>query len=133
MSIRVEPVDLPAHIASRGGGFLLSSVMDSRPHAAHLPFQIAAAEGQVQLRAKVGRTSHHNCRQRPAVTVLWPALPDGYAPVVVDGEDVGRYSLIVDGEARPDGDEHVIIAVTGAVFHRPVEALIDDGEGGGSP
>ena len=133
MSIRVEPVDLPAHIASRGGGFLLSSVMDSRPHAVHLAFQIAAAEGQVQLRAKVGRTSHHNCRQRPAVTVLWLALPDEHAPVVVDGEDVARYSLIVDGEARPDGDEHVIIAVTGAVFHRPVEALIGDGGAGGSP
>jgi hypothetical protein len=132
MSIRVEPADLPAHIASRGGGFLLSSVMDSRPHAAHLPFQIAAAEGQVQLRAKVGRTSYHNCRQRPAVTVLWPALPAGHAPVVVDGENVGRYSLIVDGEARIDGEEHVIIAVTGAVFHRPVEAVIDDGGGGGS-
>lgn len=132
MSIRVEPVDLPVHIASRGGGFLLSSVMDSRPHAAHLPFQIAAAGGQVQLRAKVGRTSHHNCRQRPSVTVLWPALPAEHAPVVINGEDVGRYSLIVDGEARLDGDEHVVIAVTGAVFHRPAEAVIDAGGGGDS-
>lgn len=133
MSIRVEPVDLPAHIASRGGGFLLSSVMDSRPHAAHLPFQLAAADGQVQLRAKVGRTSYHNCRRRPAVTVLWPAMPAAHRPTVIDGEDVSRYSLIVDGEARLDGDEHVIIVVTGAVFHRPVEAVIDGGGTGGSP
>ena len=124
MSIRVDMADLPRHIVSRGGGFLLTSIMDSRPHVAHLPFQIASGEGQVQLRARVGRTSYGNCGQRPTVTVLWPAVTGG-APAPDASSDSGepdldRYSLIVDGEARLDGPEHVIIVVTGAVFHRPV-------------
>ncbi len=99
--------DLPAEITARGGGFLLSSVMDSRPHAAHLMFQIAAADDQVELRASAGRTARGNCAQRPSVTVLWPATePEGY-------------SLIVDGEARVDEEEHVIITAVSAVLHRP--------------
>ncbi|MGH1493080.1 MAG: hypothetical protein ACRBK7_27405 [Acidimicrobiales bacterium] len=107
MSIRVESADLPDEILARGPGFLLSSVMDSRPHAAHLSFEVAAANGQVELRAGAGRTARANCQQRPAVTVLWPSIE-------ADG-----HSLIVDGEARLDGDEHVIITVTSAVLHRP--------------
>lgn len=121
MSIRVDMAELPDHIVRRGGGFLLTSIMDSRPHVAHLPFEVAAAEGQVQLRARVGRTSYGNCGQQPAVTVLWPAVAP--APVTESEgaePDLDRYSLIVDGEARLDGPEHVIIAVTGAIFHRPV-------------
>lgn len=106
MSIRVEMDDLPAEILSRGAGYLLTSIMDSRPHAAHLGFEVATADGQVELRAAAGNTSRGNCAQRPAVTVLW-------APVADDG-----YSLIVDGEARVDG-EHVIVTVTSAVLHRP--------------
>ncbi len=121
MSIRVDMADLPHHIVSRGGGFLLTSIMDSRPHVAHLPFQVAAAEGRVQLRARVGRTSYGNCGQRPTVTVLWPALASPSAPAAESAEpDLEQYSLIVDGEAHLDGPDHVIIAVTGAVFHRPV-------------
>lgn len=110
MSIRVEMTDLPAQITARGPGFLLSSVMDSRPHAAHLPFEVAAAEGQVQLRCAAGRTALANCRMRPAVTVLFP-----------EPDDEG-YSLIVDGEARVDDEERVVIAVVGAVLHRPAPA-----------
>ncbi len=129
MSIRVDLADLPQHIIRRGGGFLLTSIMDSRPHAAHLQFEVAAAQGQVQLRAEVGRTSYSNCRNRPAVTVLFPAVTPGSLPAehagppMVDGVNVDEYSLIVDGEARLDGDNNVIIAVTGSVFHRPAPAV----------
>lgn len=99
--------ELPAEIVSRGAGYLLSSVMDSRPHAAHLRFEVAAADDQVELRAKAGRTARANCEQRPAVTMLWPSVePDGY-------------SLIVDGEARIADDEHVVITAVSAVLHRP--------------
>lgn len=124
MSIRVDMADLPRHIVSRGGGFLLTSIMDSRPHVAHLPIDVAAADGQVQLRARVGRTTYGNCGQQPTVTVLWPAIaaPVAEWPADDTDQDLDRYSLIVDGEARLDGPEHVIIAVTGAVFHRPVPA-----------
>ena len=107
MSIRVEMADLPEEIVRRGPGYLLSSIMDSRPHAAHLRFQVAAADGQVQLRTPAGNTARANCRMRPAVTVLFPPVDD-------DG-----YSLIVDGEARVDDEDHVIIVAVGAVLHRP--------------
>lgn len=107
MSVRVEPADLPGEVAARGAGYLLTSVMDSRPHAAHLRFEVAAADGQVELRAAAGETSRANCRQRSAVTVLWPPA------------EAGGYSLIVDGEARLDGDGHVIVTVVSAVLHRP--------------
>ena len=108
MSIRVEMADLPEEIVNRGPGFLLSSILDSRPHAANLRWEVAAAEGQVQMRAAAGKTARANCRMRPAVTLLFPAADD-------DG-----HSLIVDGEARVDEeDEHVIVTVVGAVLHRP--------------
>lgn len=107
MSIRVEMADLPAQIVARGSGFLLSSIMDSRPHAAHFAFQVAAADGQVQLRCPAGQTARANCRTRPAVTVLFPR------------PDEEGYTLIVDGEARVDEEDHVIVTAVGAVLHRP--------------
>ncbi len=107
MSIAVAMVDLPAEIVSRGAGFLLSSVMDSRPHAAHLTFEVAAQGDQVELRAAAGRTARANCAARPSVTVLWPAVQGG------------DHSLIVDGEARLDGDGHIIVTALNAVLHRP--------------
>lgn len=127
MSIRVDMNRLPQEIVDRGPGFLMTSIMDSRPHAAHQRFEVATDQGQVELRAHVGRTSHANCQSRPSVTVLWPAVFDDGGSSDPDTEpgaepDVDRYSLIVDGEARVDGPEHVIITVTGAVFHRPAPA-----------
>jgi len=98
--------DLPDEIAKRGAGFFLSSIQDSRPHAAQLQFQVALANGQVELRAGVGRTSRSNCLARPSVTILWPSA------------DPNEHSLIVDGEARLDGDEHVVVSVTSAILHR---------------
>lgn len=106
MSMRVEMAELPGEIVARGPGFLLSSVLDSRPHAVHQIFQVAAEGDQVELRTTVGKTARGNIGMRPSVSVLWPP------------SEPGGFSLIVDGEARLDGDEHVIISVTGAVFHR---------------
>jgi hypothetical protein len=111
MSIRVEMADLPAQIVSRGSGFLLSSIMDSRPHAASFNFQVAAAEGQVQLRCAAGQTARANCQRRPAVTLLFPR------------PDEEGFTLIVDGEARVDDDDHVVITAVGAVLHRPAPEL----------
>jgi hypothetical protein len=109
--------ELPDEIVRRGPGFLLSSIMDSRPHAAHLWFEVAAADGQVQLRTPAGRTARGNVGMRSGVTVLWPAVA---APA--EGGPVGPhddYSLIVDGEGRVTDDDHIIVTVTGAVWHRP--------------
>lgn len=117
MSIRVDMADLPAEIVKRGSGFLLSSIMDSRPHAAHLRFEVAAADGQVQMRASAGRTARANCQTRPSVTVLFPATAETEADdAASEGAD---HSLIIDGEALVTEDEHIIISVVGAVLHRP--------------
>ena len=110
MSVRVEKADLPAEIANRGAGFLLTSIMDSRPHAAHLSFEIAMEGDQVEIRMPAGRTSYGNVKMQPSVTLLWPS------------PEPSDYSLIVDGEARVDGDSHVIVTVVGAVLHRPASA-----------
>jgi hypothetical protein len=104
--MRVEMADLPNEIVTRGPGFLLSSVLDSRPHAVHQYFEVAAEGGQVELRTPVGATARGNVGMRPSVSVLWPP------------QEPGGFSLIVDGEARLDGDDHVVISVTGAVLHR---------------
>ncbi len=101
MSIRVELQDLPQEIVTRGAAaFLLSSVMDSRPHAAHLTFDVAAADGQVELRASAGRTARGNIGNRPAVTLLWPATePDGYSLIVEPtalGQDETPRSVVAD-------------------------------------
>ncbi len=128
MSIRVEMADLPVEILKRGSGFLLSSIMDSRPHAAHLRFEVAAADGQVQLRASAGRTARANCQMRPSVTVLFPAVTmsgDGVGEGAEDGSEGLDHSLIVDGEALVTEDEHIIVSVVGAVLHRPAPPLED--------
>lgn len=107
MSIKVSKPDLPAEIAKRGPGFFLTSIMDSRPHAAHLSVEVAREGDQVEIRTPVGRTSRANAQMQPSVTLLWPAV------------EAGDHSLIVDGEARLDGDDHVIVTVINAVLHRP--------------
>lgn len=110
--MRVEMTDLPREIVERGAGFLLTSIVDSRPHAAHHHFEVAAAGGQVQLRVAPGNTSRQNAAARPSVTILWPATVDN------------SYSLIVDGEARID-EEYLIISVVNAVLHRPAPLPAD--------
>ncbi len=127
--MRIDLSDLAPLIVARGSGFLLTSIMDSRPHAADLNFEVAAADGQVELRCKAGRTTIGNCSQQPGVSVLWPAQSQPLlSPTEVPGADSAagdsgfnpaHYSIIVDGEARVDGDSHVIVSVTNAVFHRP--------------
>lgn len=130
--MRIDLSDLAPLVASRGSGYLLTSIMDSRPHAAHLSFEVAAADGRVELRAKAGRTSVGNCEQQPGVTVLWPATSQPLMSAETVGEsgqeadggfNPAHYSIIVDGEARVDSGEYVIVSVTNAVFHRPARPL----------
>lgn len=125
--MRIDLSDLAPLLAARGSGFLLSSIMDSRPHAAHLSFEIAAADGQVELRAKVGRTTMGNCRNQPGVSLLWPAMTQ---PLMTPGNDdsgeefnPSHYSIIADGEARAVDDDYVVVSITSAVFHRPAPPI----------
>lgn len=113
MSIPVALDDLPAEVARRGAGYLLTSTEGSRPHMLHLRFDVTAgADGEVTLRAPVSRTATRNIEAQPAVTLLWAPLQDGH-------------SLVVDAEAaiaRPaaDGAEAVaVLTAVKALLHRP--------------
>ena len=103
MSIEVALEDLADEVIKRGRGYLLSSTAGSRPHVMHLRFTVDGAE----LRADVGRSATRNIGAQPAVTLLWPPDTDG------------GYSLIVDGEARIDGEATAVVTATWAVLHRP--------------
>jgi hypothetical protein len=100
------PVDLErlADEVRRFGGaaFVLTTGEDSRPHAVHVPV-VLGADGV--LSAEGGNRTRTNAAARPLVSVVWAPL-----------EALG-YSLIVDGDARVDG-ESLTITPTRAVLHR---------------
>ena len=65
-----------------------------------------------QFSLPAGRSSRANIDAMAAATLLWPS-PDG-----------GPYSLIVDGDARSDGDT-AVLRPTRAVLHRLADAPAD--------
>ena len=65
-------------------------------------------EGELVIEG-TGKRTRANALERPAVGMVWPPLEEG------------GYSLIVDGEARMDG-EQLRIQPTRAVLHRPAPA-----------
>jgi len=79
--------------------------------SAHVVSGRARMDG-ANVRVTAGRTSRANAGVHPTATLLWPASA---------GEP---YSLIVDGEADPDGadDGELVIRPTRAVLHRVADA-----------
>ena len=108
MSIPVDPHEISASAEAYGpAAYVLTTDPDGRPRVTHV---VVSIEGN-RLTAAPGRSASRNAAERPAVSVLWPAIAD-------DG-----YSLIADGEATvadsPDDGAGVEITVTSAVLHRP--------------
>jgi hypothetical protein len=81
--------------------YLLTVSEDGRPHATAITVGWAGDE----LHADVGRKSAANTAARPDVTLLWPPVDDE------------RFSLIVDGSARVDG-QAVVVTPAKAILHR---------------
>lgn len=103
MSIPVELPDLAQAIAKYRFAYLLTGSAQGAPHAVAV---VPVLEDGALLVAKVGRRTRENLLARPAVGLVWPPQSEA------------GYSLIVDGQAAPDG-ESVRIAPTRAVLHRP--------------
>jgi len=110
MSIPVELAELADAMAVYRFAYLLSIADDGRAHA--VAVRPSLAEGSLVV-ADLGRRTSANVAARPAVTVLWPPA------------DPAGYSLIVDGQARIDGDGVVAIAPERAVLHRPAQPAAD--------
>ncbi|CAN5606041.1 hypothetical protein BH23ACT3_BH23ACT3_05220 [soil metagenome] len=111
MSIAVDLAELPAAVAERTFGYLLTVGGDERPKAVALVPTVVDGE----LRFVVGGGTGRNAGEHPRVSIVFP-------PTVTD-----EFSLLVDGDARlePDpggregGEMLVIVTPTWAVRHRP--------------
>jgi hypothetical protein len=102
MSIAVPLDELESKLADYPWGYLVTVRDDGRPQSLAVPTQLVDGA----LVATVGQRAALNATERPNVTMLLPG-PSGT-----------DYSLIVDGDARVDGD-HIEVTPTWAVLHRP--------------
>lgn len=102
MSIPVPLPELEARLSDFPWGYLVTVRDDGRPQALAVPTLMV--EGV--LVATVGRGAAGNATSRPNVTMLFP------------GANSEELSLIVDGDARVDGDR-VEVTPSWAVLHRP--------------
>lgn len=104
MSIPVELARLAETLTRFRFAYLMTSSADAG--APHVVAVTPAFDGTTLTIDGLGRRTRANAEARPAVGLVWPPLT------------AAEYSLIVDGEARLDGDT-LRIRPTRAVLHRP--------------
>jgi hypothetical protein len=107
----VSPEAVCEKVAELGSAAFLFTVSDDgQPHVVSVSVSVRRDEGRLHMR--VGRRTSANLLERPALTLLWPALPE------VD------YSLLVDGHVvvppNPDGGA-IEVQPTSAVWHRSAD------------
>lgn len=112
MSIPVPIDELPARIADRRSGFVITTSSNGHPHVAHQPISWDPETASITFPAGASTTA--NLAAMPQACLLFPGT-DG-----ADNPDEG-YSLIVDIEAAPtqSSGERVVVRPTHAVLHRP--------------
>jgi len=103
MSIPVAIDDLAAATGEYGWAYLLTVRDDLRPHIV----AVTPTWDAEQLVMDVGRGTARNAAARSTISLCYPPTVEG------------GYSLIVDGDARVDGESTVRFVPTGAVLHRP--------------
>lgn len=103
MSIPVPLPELAQALARYGLAYLLTAGAQGAPRA--LAVQPRLADGEL-LVAGLGQRARAHVEARPEVALIWPPLQEG------------GHSLIVDGQARVDGDQ-LRIQPLHAVLHRP--------------
>lgn len=104
MSVPVLVGDLKARVDEFGPtAFLVTTNEDL---TAHVVSAVVELDDDALL-VPAGRTTRANARRAPAVTLLWPAGPDG------------AYSLIVDATALSGTDDQPIRVIpNAAILHR---------------
>lgn len=106
------PEELPDAVELYGPtAYVLTGGADGRPRVTHCATEV----GPGLIRVRLGRSAAANARDRPTVSVLWPATTDQSMSLIVDGV------ATVLGEHGGDGadDVEVEIEVSAAVRHRP--------------
>lgn len=106
MSVKIDVERLEAEVGSFGDLAYCVTVGDGpAPHVVSV--RPAWRGGEIVVGA--GRRTGANVAARPSVTLLWPPAHDG------------GFSLLVDGEARVEGEE-VVVRPLSAILHRSVAA-----------
>ncbi len=106
VSVPVDVAKLTEQLEVYGtAGYVLTVRDDHTPHIAHVTFTLSDGT----LRCGASRTAANNVASRPHISLLWPP------------HEAGGYSMIVDGDARTEGDELVVVP-TGGVLHRPAQS-----------
>lgn len=102
MSISIELADLPVEVSRFGASaFLVTTPGQGPPHVTSV---LVAFDGD-SLGMRVGRRTHVNAEEHPAVALVWPAGMDDFC-------------LIVDGVARSGSSDSLLVVPTSAVLHR---------------
>lgn len=108
MSTPVELAELSVAAAKHHFGYLVTRGDQGHSHV--VAVQPTVSESEVIV-GDLGRRSLANVAAHPLVTVVWPP------------QEVGGYSLIVDGEAEAvSGSDSIQIRPSRAVLHRPAPA-----------
>jgi hypothetical protein len=103
MSVKVDLDRLADVLSDYAFAYLISVGDDYRAHT--VAIEPLLTDGRLDV-GTVGRHTRENTARHGDVTIVWPPRePDGY-------------SLIVDGQARPSGDETLTIEPARAVLHR---------------
>lgn len=103
MSIAVDLSELAQTMARYRFAYLLTASPQGAPHAVAV---VPTPDGSALVIDGIGRRTRENLMRQSAVGLVWPP------------QDEAGYSLIVDGQAAPDG-ERLRITPTRAVLHRP--------------
>ncbi len=107
MSVIVEPTDLADHVGDRTTAFVMSVGASGQVKVMHAA--VALGDGAT-MRVELGPGGIRNINDRPAVTVLWPDVSEGF-------------SLLADGSAQPTevpeaGRGWVALHLSAAVLHK---------------
>lgn len=107
MSVIVEPTALGDHVAARPDVFVMSVGSSGAVKVMHARVELGDGPG---VRVQLGPGGVRNANERPAITLLWPDVGDGFS-LLADAQAVTT-------EVPAEGRAWVAATVTAAVLHK---------------
>lgn len=109
MSVIVEPTEINNHVGDRTSAFVMSVGASGQVKVMHAALELGAA-GDATVKVELGPGGIRNANERPAVTLLWPDVSDGF-------------SLLADATAQraevpEEGRGWVVLDLSAAVLHK---------------